>query len=169
MAENERRAWERLDAEGARAFAAFVVYYQQGPQRSLQRVASDLHKTTRQMEMWSAKHNWVARAKAYDDYQTMLMLEDRKAEHKNKINVYKLRREQLANAAFNLAGRYLDRLKLRLERLTDDEIAEIPPETLPVCLKTAALLANIALDNQGHSLAVEELMQALEIGAVKDE
>ncbi len=73
------RYFERLPEESAKAYAAFAVYRDLGPQRSLAKCAETYYgssKNLAQIGLWSRKHAWVDRARAYDDF---LELERRSA------------------------------------------------------------------------------------------
>lgn len=72
------RIWERLKGEGTRAFAAFCVYRDLGPTRSMPKATARMGRKatyTRQLEKWSSRWNWVARAKAYDEHLERLKRE----------------------------------------------------------------------------------------------
>lgn len=62
--------WERQPTDTAKSWAAFVVYRDlPAGTRSLEEVRQKLGNSsgyTRQLEKWSAAHNWVARVAAYD-------------------------------------------------------------------------------------------------------
>jgi hypothetical protein len=59
----------RRKGEGAKAFTAFQLYRDMGPQRSLARVGQQLGKSTTLMERWSRRWDWVPRAAAWDEEQ----------------------------------------------------------------------------------------------------
>jgi len=60
--------WERQNNESSKAYAAFCVYRDLGPERSLEKVRQNLDKprTRKWLGEWSVKYNWVERAQAYD-------------------------------------------------------------------------------------------------------
>jgi hypothetical protein len=58
--------WDIRDDETARAYAAFAVYRDMGPDRSLERLGRDLGKTKAAMEQWSVKHGWQDRVRSFD-------------------------------------------------------------------------------------------------------
>jgi hypothetical protein len=61
-------AFERLPGESSPAFAAFGIYRDLGPQRSLRAVGRKLGKSGSLIERWSSRWMWCTRAAAYDAY-----------------------------------------------------------------------------------------------------
>ena len=61
--------WERQPGETSKAFAAFCVYRDLGPTRSLSKVGQTLGRSVQWMEHWSSIHSWVVRAAASDSEQ----------------------------------------------------------------------------------------------------
>ena len=61
--------WERQPGETARSFAAFCAYRDLGPRgRGVNVVAQNLNVSRTLIAGWSAEHEWVRRAEAYDDF-----------------------------------------------------------------------------------------------------
>lgn len=60
--------WKKTPAESSKAYQAFNEYCNLGPDRSLAVVGQRLGKSTDLMERWSARHGWVERAAAWDEY-----------------------------------------------------------------------------------------------------
>lgn len=58
-------AYEQGARESTKAFAAFKVYLELGPQRSLVTVAKKVGKYRTLIERWSAKFDWPARVRAH--------------------------------------------------------------------------------------------------------
>lgn len=56
-----------LPGESARAFQAFATYRDLGAERSLERTAQVLSKSSRVLAEWSSKYEWAARARAFDE------------------------------------------------------------------------------------------------------
>ena len=50
--------WQRQKGESAQAFAAFVVYREMAPPRSIRRVAGALRRGVRVLEQWSSQYGW---------------------------------------------------------------------------------------------------------------
>ncbi len=66
--------WDRLPNERSKAYHLFCMYRDLGPTRTLERLArvedSDSNRvaTRANLKVYSRKYQWVARARAYDDY-----------------------------------------------------------------------------------------------------
>jgi hypothetical protein len=61
-------AFEQLPRESSKAFAAFQVYLELGPQRSLALVSQRLAKSLPTLKDWSAKFGWPSRVAAHAGY-----------------------------------------------------------------------------------------------------
>ncbi len=64
--DREREAWERQPGESGPAFEAFTVYRDLGEKRTISAVAKQLNKSGTLCHRWKLKHDWRARADAYD-------------------------------------------------------------------------------------------------------
>ena len=60
-----KQDFDQLPRESPKAFAAFRIYLDMGPQRSLSGVASRLGKSKTLMERWSKRHRWCDRVAAH--------------------------------------------------------------------------------------------------------
>ena len=58
-------SFEQLPKESAKAFAAFSVYLNLGPERSLRAVGQGLGKSGSLLERWAKRYDWSARAQAH--------------------------------------------------------------------------------------------------------
>ena len=64
-----RNAWDRRPTETNRSFAAFRIYLEQGQARSTSKVGRSLgHRSGHCSARWSAQHDWVDRAAAWDQH-----------------------------------------------------------------------------------------------------
>ena len=59
--------WDRRLDETSKAFAAFVAYRDLGPKRSTALVVQELGKSRALISRWSARHEWVERATAFEE------------------------------------------------------------------------------------------------------
>lgn len=60
--------WERQKTESQQAYEAFVCYRDLGVERSTAKVAQQLGKSKTLIHRWSSAHEWVERARRYDNY-----------------------------------------------------------------------------------------------------
>lgn len=58
--------FDQQSAESARVYAAFVIYRDLGPQRSLEEVSRRVAKSLPHIKRLSVQYNWVDRARSYD-------------------------------------------------------------------------------------------------------
>jgi len=58
--------WGQQANESEPAFAAFKVYRDMGPQRSLRKAASEVGKARTLIERWSSRHQWGKRVATWD-------------------------------------------------------------------------------------------------------
>ena len=58
-------SFEQQARESDKAFAAFSLYLNMGPERSLETVAQKLARSSRLIKRWSAKFDWPARVAAH--------------------------------------------------------------------------------------------------------
>lgn len=64
-----RDPWERLPREPSRAYEGFRAYRELPPgTRTLPQIAAQFGLANRTVQEWSAKFNWIERAKAWDDH-----------------------------------------------------------------------------------------------------
>jgi hypothetical protein len=76
--------WDRQENESSKAYAAFLMYLELGPSRSIVKVRQSIGKNpvyNRQLERWSSKWLWVERTKAFDKNIAMGLQEALIAEH----------------------------------------------------------------------------------------
>jgi len=58
--------WTRREGEQEGAYAAFQAYLRLGAARSIVKAANKVGKARQTLEVWSARHDWRERARAYD-------------------------------------------------------------------------------------------------------
>lgn len=116
------RAFERQERESTPAFEAFKTYRDLGAARSLD-VAYRLHtgrqestkRASGRWRKWSLVHDWVDRARAYDDYQEMIRREAIE-EHERTKGVEKAEREaRIQERVQALKERFIQRLEQMLD------------------------------------------------------
>ena len=62
-----QKPWERMEGEGSKAFEAFRVYRDMGPERTITAVGRQLSKSRNLIDRWKDRWNWAERVRAYDN------------------------------------------------------------------------------------------------------
>ena len=98
--------WDQLPDETNTAYHRFSVYVELGAERSLEKTRLKLGKSSgylRQLQTWSTKYDWVARASKYDSHIIKKALKKRE-EIMDKLSVKVLSRaEELVDELLDLA------------------------------------------------------------------
>lgn len=61
------KPWERQKGESEKAYEAFLVYRDMGPERSTRAVAQKLGKSVSLIQRWSRDKDWQERVRAYEN------------------------------------------------------------------------------------------------------
>lgn len=184
--------WDQpTEGETPRAFSAFTVYRDLGPDRSLARAAEAFYRgrtaaKVRQLETWSSRHRWRDRVAAYDRWLDAQLVARRREEHLAMAE----RHASTARSTLDLvAGQLVALVKLEEKRLAAIEEADpadldpallkpVVPATslarlLDVGVRVERLSAGLATDLVGEAdveeLTDEELERILEGGAGDDD
>ena len=120
-------AWDQLPGESSKAYAAFCLYRDQGPQRSIEEAsrvyhdrgsrdgtAAQSHRQRRasgQIGRWAQRWNWTARARAWDE-------ELERVRRRKQVEAVAEMAERHAKEALMLQNKAVERLRqLRPEEL----------------------------------------------------
>ena len=144
--EGPARPWEPRPGETPRAYAKFRRYLEQGPGRSIPKLAAELGMSESTLYDLSAKHEWRPRALAWDAdiarRRDEVLLADRE-----ELLQRQLRRAKEADAV----GRALTRMGLR----PDDYAGELQLDPVE-CLRYGERYSRFATDLEDRLLAGEE-------------
>src|SRR5215467_5679024 len=82
--------WERQPGESARAFAAFCLFRDIGPRRSLRECCRRFYgdrtmSNLGQSSTWSGKWQWVERCRAWDDHLDALARQEQERQRKEMV------------------------------------------------------------------------------------
>lgn len=110
------KPWERQPKESAKAFEAFEIYCQMGTERSIQKVAQKLTKSTTLLKRWSSQWDWQERCRAYDNERKRLEI----AQEKKNIKKMQERQIQMAVLLQKKALQALDKI----------DIEDLPPRDI---------------------------------------
>lgn len=133
--------WERQRRETTIAFQAFQTYRDMGVQRSVDRVAAELHKSHALMGRWSKQWNWVDRAAAWDDELDRI----KRSEIIKKITEMS---ERHASMSLIMQEKVLRNLKTL-------EPEDIKPGDLPRFIETAVKLERLARGLSESNIAID--------------
>ena len=138
--EPKTEPWERQDGETAKAFEAFAIYRDMGPDRSLRKVVQSLNKNLTTIAEWSSKYEWVKRAAAWDAEQDRIA----RIQQLKEIKAMRNRHAGMAKAMIVKAGRALNRIPedeikasdisrmmevaTKLERISRGDVGEVIEE-----------------------------------------
>lgn len=151
--------WERQQGETTKAYAAFCVYRDLGPDRSLEKVRKEYEKNGKKISVkflgrWSAKYNWVERARAYDDY-----LDYKKREEQEKAI------RDMAERHAKVAMLFQQKV---LERLQGINPSELSPADLARWLDVATKLERLSR-GKPTEIGKQEVMLPTIVEVITDE
>jgi hypothetical protein len=135
-------AWERLPGESSKAYAAFCLYRDLGPRRSIEEASRLYHgkptldgaprdtargrRASGLIRRWAERWNWIARAGARDEA-------DEQAKRRKHLEAVEEMAERHAREALMLQNKAVERLRL----LRPEELK--PRETLSFLVEAAKL------------------------------
>lgn len=160
MAEALIDSWEKFPRESAKAYAAFVIYRNMGPGRSLIAAFKHSHAGAKsasgQWTRWCGAFDWRRRAEDYDIWYEREQRREREKEHAEELRSYRNRQKTLAQVTLAAATALLQKAGARLAKVEPDEI---PAKNLGSIFRSAALLANASTEAEGVALSVGDLLQ----------
>jgi len=95
-------AFEQQPRESAKAFAAFSLYLNLGPQRSTAAVANKLAKSEQLIRRWSAKFAWTDRVAAHGAHYAIIEREAVEAVARSKAAEWEKRETQLRETEWSM-------------------------------------------------------------------
>ena len=145
----------RLPNESARAHAAKVAYVTAGPGRSLEKtrqlLAKDSPGYTRVLKEWSARHDWAATARAWDDQQAAEAIRRAGEAYRAQMERHRTDAMQSGQALYGVAIEMLATLRGQARTV----------EYTPAALATIARALTVALDLQAHALRLDAILPEL--------
>jgi hypothetical protein len=136
-----------IEGETPMAFDAFLIYRAIGPTRSIKKTARKIKKHYSQIEKWSAKYNWIARAKRWDEEVAQAEAEAELAE----IKAMRRRQIKMALEMQNISSKELKKVKE-----ISKKYKEAPVVDTKVALKMAELGTNLERLNRGEPNEISE-------------
>lgn len=118
----EQLSYERLPGETSKAWQAFRIYRDLGPDRTHENTRLSLGKTSgylRVLEEWSSKYSWAERAVLYDDWLDRMNRQEQEA----SIPRWEQHRQDALRANIELAAKLRERVQAMLEHpLTKERV-----------------------------------------------
>lgn len=167
--------FDRRKGESDEAFAAFREYLDLGPSRAFPGVARRCGKSVSLIARWSARHDWVDRASAYDDHLAELENAHRRMLAEEAAAEWLVREKALRDRRYAIAVKMLDRVEQMLnfplttvEKKTNEDGSSVTIlKPAKWNMNTARLLAQTASELAVISIRNEESRnEADENGAV---
>lgn len=111
--------FEQQPSESAKAFAAFSVYLNLGPKRSLAAVAQQLAKSGQLLKRWSARFDWPGRVQAHAAHLAMVEREAQELVTRARAAEWIQRREEHRQEEWDLRGELIVAGRAVLARFKD--------------------------------------------------
>lgn len=105
------KPWERQEKESDKAFEAFAIYRDMGPDRSYRKVSEQLGKSETLINRWGSTYTWIERAAAWDNEL------DKENQKEQRKEIAKMRKRHA-----DLASAMLVKAAKALKSIPDDEI-----------------------------------------------
>lgn len=109
-------AFEQQPRESDKAFAAFSLYLNLGPQRSLAAVGQKLGKSTVVIERWSSKFDWPVRVAAHGAHLAIIEREAVEVVARGKAVEWGKRQSELREEEWDLHGECIRAAREALKR-----------------------------------------------------
>jgi hypothetical protein len=153
------RAFEQQARESAKAFEAFSVYLNMGPERSLAAVGRKLGKSRALLERWSAKFDWAERVLAHDLHLATVEREATEAVARGKSAEWLKRQQEVREREWEMHERCIAAAKRALAAFMEREkvyanLADVS-RILEVASKLGRLATGLATDRTESSVEVE--------------
>ncbi|MCM1295982.1 MAG: hypothetical protein NC311_10610 [Muribaculaceae bacterium] len=134
MPKDRTEAWERQKGESAKAFTAFCVYRNMGPERSVKGVQSEYKASTSLLYRWSSQWNWAERVRLYENHLDRISVEKRKRRRREAREMH----DKMANA-------FLGKVAQRLKNMSDSDLDKASLWTIAQVFKIAQEVQEVAL------------------------
>jgi len=122
---NDRSVWERRPRETPKSFAAFLIYLSMPPHKrsvdgAYKSQGGAAKRNASHWRLWCRKHEWVARAAAYDEYTLNKRLAEREMDRERARQIIIDKLDELSDGLLTIAlsgndeGEKLRAIKLAL-------------------------------------------------------
>lgn len=141
--------WEKQVGESNPAWAAFVLYRDLGPERTLLKVSKQIAKNQTLVKRWSVRNNWIERCDEYDRY-----LDRRRREQEEE-------EWQIANSRHKAIGGHLTSAVLRrLAGHKETQVAPLDPNEMDWGDVSALARTAVQVDRLVHGQPTDFALRA---------
>ena len=158
-------AFEQQPRESAKAFAAFSLYLNLGPQRSTAEVAKKLAKSEQLVRRWSAKFAWTDRVAAHGAHLAIVEREAVEAVARSKAAEWEKRETQLRETEWSMHEAAIAAAKRGLAAYMDKDKVYANLADIARMLEIASKLGRLAtgLDKSNGETADEPQTLRVEV------
>ena len=136
--------FEQQPRESAKAFAAFSLYLNLGPERSTAAVASKLAKSEQLIRRWSAKFGWTDRVAAYAAHLAVVEREAIEATVRGRAAIWESREQALKETEWAMHERAIAAAKRGLDEYMKREKVYANLADIARMLEIASKLGRLA-------------------------
>jgi hypothetical protein len=158
-------AFEQQPRESSKAFAAFSLYLNLGPQRSTAEVAKKLAKSEQLIRRWSAKFAWTDRVAAHGAHYAIIEREAVESVARSKAAEWEKRETQLRETEWSMHERAIAAAKRGLAAYMDKDKVYANLADIARMLEIASKLGRLAtgLDKSNGETADEPQTLRVEV------
>ena len=136
--------FEQQPRESAKAFAAFSLYLNLGPERSMAEVAKKLGKSGGLIERWSRKFDWSSRVQAHAGHLAIVEREAMEAVARSKAAEWSQREQRLRETEWAMHERAIAAAKRGLDAYMEREKVYANLADIARMLEIASKLGRLA-------------------------
>jgi hypothetical protein len=152
--------FEQLPKESAKAFAAFSLYLNMGPERSTQAVANQLAKSEQLIRRWCAKYGWTSRVQAHAAHLAMVERQATEAATRSKAGEWLARHERIREREWAMHEKCIEAAGEALKRFMENPNRRATLADIARILEVASKLGRMA---SGMATEVTEVTGEIDI------
>lgn len=146
------------------AYRTFQAYLHLGPKRTLAAAAKVLGIPAKRLSDYSSRYCWPERTAAHDAAQVKKwaqeVREDFETSHKAELLKFRQEQQRRAKGLGEVADLLINVTRRTLEEM-DQQQVPVEPEQLAAVCRTAAALADAAMNTGAAALGVDDLIDAI--------
>ena len=136
--------FEQQPKESAKAFAAFSIYLNMGPERSLEAVAQKVAKCSRLIKRWSRRFDWGSRVAAHGAHLAAVEREATEAVARGKSAEWLVRQQTLRETEWEMHEKCIAAAKRGLDAYMEREKVYANLADIARMLEIASKLGRLA-------------------------